>query len=164
MTGEEFTRQLHQFANEIQDFADNVFPYLAGDISVNHFKENFDKEGFVNGGLQPWEDVKRRDKDSPWYGFEPANNGGFSPTRATDPILKNTNELFDAIEYDVRGAGEVAIVNDKPYAAIHNEGGTAYIFGKTPFEMPQRKFIGYSLELDEKLVDMLVEELDRIIK
>lgn len=163
MDGEEFARLLQQHADRIEDFCENTFPHLAGDIAVNHFKENFDKEGFVNNGLQPWKDVKRRDPESPWYGFEPANKKQFSSTRAKDPILKNTSELFRAIDYDPRGNGEVAIVNDKPYAQVHNEGGTAYIFGKKAFTMPKRQFIGPSAELDEKEVEMLTEELDGII-
>jgi len=164
MDGEEFARLLQDHANEIQDFVDNVFPYLAGDIAVNHFKENFEKEGFVDNGLHPWKDVERRDKDSPWYGFEPANKGGFSSTRATDPILKDSTELVEAIDYDTRGNGEVAIVNDKPYAQVHNDGGTAYIFGKKPFEMEKRQFIGHSHELDEKELEMLTDELEQIIE
>lgn len=163
MTGEEFAELLNRNAQEIQDFIDNTFPYLAGDIAVNHFLENFDKEGFVDDGLQPWDDVKRRDEDSPWYGFAPQNKDRFSSTRAEDPILKDTNELRDATDYEPRGNGEVAIINDKEYAQVHNEGGTAYIFGKTPFEMKKRQFIGHSSELDEKELEMLTDELDQII-
>lgn len=164
MDGEEFVRQLQEHAEEILDFADNVFPYLAGDIAVNHFKENFEKEGFVDNGLTPWADVKRRDPESPWYGFEPANKKGFSSTRANDPILKDTTELVEAIDYDPRGNGEVAIINDKPYAQVHNEGGLAYVFGKKPFEMEKRQFIGHSAELDEKELEMMKEELEQILK
>lgn len=164
MTGEEFARMLQEKADEVHDFMENIYPDLAGDIAVNHFRENFDKEGFVDNGLHPWQNVERRDPQSPWYGFESVNKRGFSPTRATDPILKDTNRLFDAIEYEVRGAGEVAIVNDEPYAAVHNDGGMAYIFGKTPFEMPKRQFIGHSKELDEKIEDLLTDELDHILE
>ncbi|NDW10466.1 phage virion morphogenesis protein [Dysgonomonas sp. 520] len=164
MTDEQFIKLLQQNAAEIRDFIDNTFPYLAGDIAVNHFKENFEKEGFVDNGLHPWDDVVRRDSASPWYGFEPTNKNRYSPTRATDPILKNTNELADATDYEVRSPGEVVIVNDKPYAQIHNEGGQAYIFGKTPFTMKKRQFIGDSAELDEKEINMLTDELDKIIK
>ncbi|MFT4223294.1 phage virion morphogenesis protein [Dysgonomonas sp.] len=163
MTGEEFAELLNRNAQEIQDFIDNTFPYLAGDIAVNHFLENFDQEGFVDNGLQPWGDVERRDKDSSWYGFAPQNKDRFSSTRAEDPILKDTNELRDATDYEPRGNGEVAIINDKEYAQVHNEGGEAYIFGKTPFKMKKRQFIGHSAELDEKELEMLTDELDQII-
>lgn len=163
MTGEEFAELLSNNAHEIQEFAENIFPYLAGDIAVNHFRENFDKEGFVNNGLQKWKEVERRKKESSWYGFKPGNKKNFSQTRASDPILKDTNELRDATDYDVRSNGEVAIVNDKSYAEVHNDGGTAYIFGKKPFTMPKRQFIGHSKELDRKLEDMITDELERII-
>lgn len=164
MTPEEFIRKLQESAEEVQEFLDNTWPYIAGDTAVNHFKENFDHEGFMDGGAQPWAEVKRREPDSEWYGFAPNNKNRFSSTRASDPILKDTNELRDATDYEVRGAGEVAIVNDKPYAEVHNEGGTAYVFGKSPFEMKKRQFIGDSKELDEKLENDLTDELDQIIQ
>ena len=164
MTPEEFIKMLQENATEVQEFLDNMWPYIAGDTAVNHFKENFDHEGFMDGGVTPWDDVKRRDNDSEWYGIAPNNKGRLSSTRAADPILKDTNELRDAIDYEVRGAGEVVIVNEKPYAAVHNEGGHAFVFGKTPFEMPKRQFIGDSEELNEKNIDELTNELDNIIQ
>ena len=33
------------------------------------FKRNFELEGFQNGSLSKWKEVKRRDPSSPWYGF-----------------------------------------------------------------------------------------------
>ena len=33
------------------------------------FKRNFELEGFQNGSLSKWKEVKRRDPSSLWYGF-----------------------------------------------------------------------------------------------
>lgn len=164
MDAEEFYKLLEQNAKEIQNFVDDIFPFLAGDIAVNHFRENFAKEGFIDNGLKKWAEVERRKPNSPWYGFAPNNKKQFSPVRAADKILKDTNELQDATDYKVTGKGEVTIVNDKPYAAVHNEGGKAYVFGKKAFQMPKRQFIGHSKELDKKILDMATKEIDKLIK
>lgn len=163
MTGDEFARLLQQQSDEIRDFMDNRFPYYAGDIAVEHFRENFDKQGFVNNGLHPWLEVHRREPTSPWYGRDIRNGGVFSEKRTTDPILHETSELYSAMEYEVRNPGEVTIVNDKPYAAIQNEGGIGNIFGRGSVLIPQRQYVGHSKELDDKVEDMLTDELDNII-
>ena len=45
-------------------------PRMVGKTARDHFRDNFRQGGFVNGGLHRWKDVKRRDPDSKWYGFE----------------------------------------------------------------------------------------------
>ena len=52
-------RDFRHFAGDIQRNAGELVRYFASDaprhvgkMAVNHFKENFTKEGFVNGGLQ----------------------------------------------------------------------------------------------------------------
>lgn len=163
MNGDEFARILREKADEIKDFMDNRYPYYAGDTAVEHFKENFDKEGFVDGGFHPWPEVHRREPASPWYGKDIRNGGVFSEKRTTDPILHETSELFEATGYEVRNPGEVTIVNDKPYAAIHNEGGIGNIFGRGSVIIPQRQFIGHSKELDDKIENLLTDELEQIL-
>lgn len=162
MNGNELEDHLRNMANEIDNYMDNVFPIEASVIVETFVQDNFLQEGFVNNGLQPWQDVKRRDPQSPWYGFQPLNKAQFSQVRATDPILKDTGELFDATKVTT-GRGEVIVSNDKPYAAIHNEGGTAYVFGKTPFQMPQRQFIGHSKELDESIIENIENGINDIV-
>ena len=53
------------FEREKKDIARAV-----GTEAVRHFKENFQREGFMDGGLHRWKDVQRRNPSSPWYGFE----------------------------------------------------------------------------------------------
>lgn len=164
MTPEQFQQRLSAVAKELKTFLDDVAPEIAGNEAVSHFRENFDKEGFVDGGLHRWPEVERRKKDSPWYGFSPTAKGRFSPTRAKDRILHNTGELRDSIDYKVTGKRQVTISSDKPYARVHNEGGTAKIFGKKAFTMPRRRFIGDSRELNERIVKELEQEIGKIIK
>jgi len=163
INGNDFPEHLNHLSTQIEDYIDNVFPIEASVITEHFIEDNFLQEGFLNNGLQPWEDVKRRDSNSPWYGFAPKNKNQFSQTRASDPILKDTNALFEATTIR-QGKGEIIVTNDRPYAEIHNEGGTAYIFGKKPFQMPKRQFIGHSKELNEAIIECLENGINRIIK
>jgi phage gpG-like protein len=164
MTPEVFKQRLISNQKEIEDYIKNIAPEIAGNEAVAHFRENFGKEGFVDGGLHPWPEVKRRDPDSPWYGYSPVTKSRFSPTRASDRILHDTGELMDSIDYRVTGPGEATISSDKPYAHVHNEGGYAKIFGKKLFIMPRRQFIGESQELNERIISELTRDIAKILK
>jgi hypothetical protein len=128
MTPEQFSRQLEEMASEINEFVNDVAPELAGDIAVNHFKENFEKEGFVNNGVQPWAQVERRKPQSPWYGYKYGSKTP-SPTRANDKILHDTGELHDSIEYDANGDGTVTVTCSEP---PHCEKEETYFFRLAP--------------------------------
>ncbi|NLN73830.1 MAG: hypothetical protein GX140_06255 [Bacteroidales bacterium] len=52
-------------------------------------------------------------------------------------LLSVTNELFNSINYDVKG-NTVIIRSDKEYSAIHNWGGT--IHSQVPVTPKMRKF------------------------
>ena len=59
LTPEQFSQLIEQHAKEIQQCIDRTLPIKAGAIAVAHFKENFQKGGFVNSGLQAWTPAKR---------------------------------------------------------------------------------------------------------
>jgi phage gpG-like protein len=146
---------------------------------VDYYKESFDNEGWEG---KKWPEVKRRDPKSPWYGFTPGKNHtekkraegkrkaevtvrkNFDTDATTRPILHGENtELRDAI-----GAhplpGKVVVRNEKPYASVHNNGEKAKVFGKHPFVMPKRQFIGNSEKLNERIREKLQRDIDRILK
>ena len=50
-----------------------------------------------------------------------------------------------------RNEWNVVVWSTKIYAKIHNEGLMGLAFGKYPFKMPKRKFMGDSKILDKKL-------------
>lgn len=164
----------------IEHVVGNVIPRKVGTEAVRHFKDNFRKEGFVNGGLHKWKEVKRRDPSSPWYGFDykgdkrgdfpgKTNAKGkrkyrkrlnFSRAATKRAILTGpTAELQDSIAYDA-SPGKVSIYSDKPYAAVQNDGGTIKVFGKHRVQLPKRQFIGHSKELDDKIT----KTIDNTIK
>ncbi|MDR1173095.1 MAG: hypothetical protein LBL24_11640 [Bacteroidales bacterium] len=48
----EFVKKLEDNAREILDYAGNEAPRILGNTAKNFFMENFQQEGFVNGGLR----------------------------------------------------------------------------------------------------------------
>lgn len=87
----------------MMDYIERDVPVVIGVESVNHFKENFQNEGFDN---QKWASRKTKRLGS------------------TDgqKILTKSGDLAESIDYRVEG-DTVIIYSDLPYAQIHNEGG-----------------------------------------
>lgn len=168
-------------------WAKNRLPRLVGKTAVDHFKDNFRQEGFVDGGLHKWPEVERRKPDSPWYGFrykgEKRTSYRFKRDRKSGKTLKsktqkklnfsraatrwnilhNGGDLKDSIRYDKTPEG-VVILSDLPYAAVQNNGGPIHIFGKKTVQLPPRPFIGHSAELDRKIEETIEKGLDEIFK
>jgi len=156
-----FERQLNEKMTEINAFVSEDVPDIIGVEAVNYFKESFDRESFDGN---PWKDVERRNPESPWYGFSHLSNKNFSEARTTAKILSGeTGELRNAITY-VKAPGAVTILNEKPYAEVHNYGLPAKIFGKKSFVMPKRTFMAHSEELQKNIEDKMTGELINIIK
>ena len=163
--------------------AHSVLPIVIGKTAVDHFRENFVKQGFVNNGTQKWDNVKRRDPKSPWYGFdykgEKRTEYRFTRDRKTgktkaaanqkklnfstaatkrDVLTSQRKELYNNIRYAPQ-AGGVAIISDLPYSKAQNEGGTIKVFGKHPARLPKRQFIGESKELSAKIMQEILKHL-----
>ena len=148
---------------EIKQFRDRDLPDIVGTEAVNHYKENFANEGFTDQTNEKWQDVKRRDPNSPWYGFSYKAKKNFSESRTTDKILTGeTKELQNSIDYEKK-PGRVTVYSDKKYAAVHQFGLQAKIFGKKPFKMPARPFIGKSAVLEKNIHDKIQRTLNKII-
>ncbi|WP_297096407.1 phage virion morphogenesis protein [uncultured Draconibacterium sp.] len=144
----------------------NDAPRIVGKMGVDHFKENFDKEGFVNNGLQKW------------------------PERKTDTGRKTltgeTRELQDSIDYKTDIA-KTSWGTDKVYGSIHNRGGKTKAHTIRPrakkglkfmgkggavirkkvnhpgSNIPQRQFIGHSKELIEKVNQRIEKDVTKIL-
>ena len=55
------------------------------------------------------------------------------------------------------------VSNEKPYAHIHNYGGPAKVYGKTPFVMPRRQFMGPAKALTRRLKERITRDLTHIL-
>lgn len=175
-----FTRVQQLFRREL--------PRIAGHEAQEHFVDNFRRGGFVDNGLHKWPDVKRRDKSSPWYGFEYKGEKrtfyafsrnkksgkthkaarqkrlNFSQAATTRTVLTSKrNYLMNSIR-NRSGPGKATVFTTAPHAQIHNEGGEFKVFGKHTAQMPQRKFMGHSAELDKKIEQQISRQIESIFK
>ena len=58
-------RELERRMTQINRWIERDLPRQVGVMAVNHFKRDFELEGFQNGSLSKWKEVKRRDPSSP---------------------------------------------------------------------------------------------------
>ncbi len=164
MSPEEMQRLLATKIDELKRYQEQDLPHIVGKEAVDHFQDSFTNEGFTDETTEQWPEVERRKPDSPWYGFSLNTKNRFSPTRAKDKILTGeTNELRNSIDYQV-SPGKVRVQTDKPYAAVHQFGMQAKVFGKKAFTMPKRPFIGRSKKLEENIYQKINRDLKRILK
>lgn len=148
MTPEQFAKMIEQNAAEIRMLTDRILPIKAGAIAKKHFRENFEKGGFVDNGLQEWKPAKRL---SLKYG-----------DKKNKTLMSSRKHLYSNT-LDIPQRGSVKIENRTPYAAAHNEGTTTA--GKNRnVTIPRRQFIGDSAELTEKIKEVIKKEVYKILK
>ncbi|MDD7438590.1 MAG: phage virion morphogenesis protein [Bacteroidales bacterium] len=149
---------------ELQEFMrSQALKDIVGTEAVNHYKRSFEDEGFTDETLNPWKEVERRNPESPWFGHS-GQTGKFSLERTSAPILSGeTGELKNAIRYTYLPDG-VRVSNSAPYAAVHQYGLPAKIYGKKPFTMTPRPFIGRSKALKRNIEDKIKRQMLDIIK
>lgn len=152
----EFSKLFAQRMEEVDNFlrGDDVKDIM-GIEAVNHFKQSFTNEGFTDSTLEKWAEVERRKPGSPWY-----KKGRAGATRKI--LSGETKLLAESIKY-VYVSGGVRISNYTSYAAVHQFGGSAKIFGKTPFQMKARPFMGKSRVLKENIENIITDEIKNIL-
>lgn len=157
---EAFAKKMEEVTRFVQ--GDDIKDIM-GVEAVNHFKESFKNEGFTDNSLEKWRDVKRRDPESPWYGRS-GQTGKFSQARTAAKILTGeTEELQSSISYD-RTAEGARITNAAPYASVHQFGiSDGKAFGKYPFTLPARPFMGKSIALKQNIEDKITTEIKQIL-
>jgi phage gpG-like protein len=129
MTLEQLKQQIEQKMSAVRYYVDKQVYKAIGEEAVQEFTENFDKESFDG---KKWQNVKRRDPNSPWYGHS-GQTRKFSDSRTTAKILDGeTGDLRASTTFNQKGKGAI-ISNEKEYAIVHNEGfdGVASIPSKT---------------------------------
>lgn len=160
-----FNSQFSDKMNELNKFvqSDDIKDIMGAE-AIAVFQENFAEEGFIgDNGVKKWDDVKRRDPASDWYGHS-GQTGKFSAARTTAKILTGeTNELQNAFSYDKTATGAI-IRNSAIYAAVHQFGLQAKIYGKKAFQMIARPFMGKSEKLKENIENKIVFEIKKILE
>lgn len=98
-----------------------LLPKKLANEAINHFKDNWRKQGFDDNTVSAWKQRKNKDVG-----------------RA---ILVKTGRLRRSFNSFIESNNRVRVENDTPYSVYHNYGTS---------KMPQRKFMGRSRNLDEK--------------
>jgi len=155
MTPKEFQHQLAEMTVEIKRLNDKA-PRIFGKIAVDIYTRNFQREGFLNNGLQPWQEVKRR-------------QGGTKGAAASRKILTGeTGNLGRSFDYQAEKS-KVRIYNDAlsaggfPYGTVHNE-GVSNAGRLRNVTIPKRQIIGESEELNQACQAEIDRKLKSIFK
>lgn len=159
----EFAQKFPEKMQQVKEFVEKDARDVMGTEAIEHFRESFTNEGFTDENLEKWPEVERRKTDSDWYGHS-GQTGKFSAARTTAKILTGeTNELQNAFSYKHTETG-VRVINDKAYAAVHQFGLQAYIYGKKAFTMLKRPFVGRSRVMVKKINTELKSRIIEILK
>jgi len=137
------TESLKRKINALNALKDELPTILANDM-VNFFKKSFRKQGWDDGGTQPWSPRKKQDSG-----------------RA---ILVKTGDLSQSPEVESANWKRIRIKSDLPYSAIHNEGKQGLAWGKHSFKMPKRKFMGNSRTLTNQLKEKMEKKMNIVFR
>jgi phage gpG-like protein len=122
---------------------------LIGNEAKNFFVNSWRLQGFEDRSVQKWTPRKKQDKK-----------------RAGRAILVDSGDLKRSIIREPVNKTQlsVKISTDSDYAKIHNEGLMGKAYGKYPFKMPKRQFMGDSYKLNELCKKIIISQLDKIFK
>ena len=155
MNIDDFARMFPAKMEELTEFVTgNDIKDIVGMEAVNHFKQSFVNEGFTDGAVEKWPEVERRKPESKWY-----KDGADSGRKILSGITK---KLQDSISYTYIDGG-VKVSNATVYAAVHQFGLQAKIYGKKTFTMKARPFMGDSAVLRENINKEISTEIKKII-
>ncbi len=147
---------LKVMAVEIEKAINKDIPIVIAKRAVDFFKNNFQQEGFQDGSLKKWKEVKRRSAESLKRGKR-GNVLKRQPADQTRKILTGrTGNLGRSIQWELKGNGKVLIFSDAEYAEAHNEGTTTAGRGNST-TIEQRQFVGDSVDVER----IVTEEVER---
>lgn len=128
-------------------------PIVLGNVAKNFFLATFRKGGFTDVGFKRWKQRRKR-----------LGRGRTSPTLKEAATLVQTGKLKRSIRVRPATFRITRIFTNVVYAAIHNFGLQGLAFGKAPFKMPEREFIGNSRILERKLEQRILREVNKVFK
>jgi phage gpG-like protein len=170
----EISQDLFRIEANLKDIVHRA-PREVGVIVVNHFKDNFVKQGFDDFGIDPW---AKRKKDR-----------GSDIGRA---ILVKSGRLKNSIRVVRADTTEIVVGTDVSYARVHNDGlqvtqaarsetfnrnrstngkfskgtkkGAGFTFKERNFKMPKRQFMGDSGHLNQTVDSWYTSNIQKAIK
>lgn len=172
MTAEEIRQRIVSVQEQVVREVNNNLPRRIGNAAVSMTNQNFRDAGWRDGTLKKWPTTLRqrsKGKDSQYL-----------------PLHSRREHLSRSTQYKVTAPGEVTVSNPVPYASVHNDGfdGTVSVGahqrtigrGKNKgkrysvrafsrkMHIPQRKFLGRSRELTERINTLVNDAIERIMK
>lgn len=123
-------------------------PIKIANETKNYFLSSWSKQGWDG---EMWRPPLRKSK-----------KGGSS--RNNSATLVQSGRLRRDVANSLKQANFDKIIFrvQSPYAQIHNEGLMGKAFGKYPFKMPKRQFIGQTRELTNKQMGIIKKEAGSI--
>lgn len=148
MTPQDFEQLIRRHGRQLVRLMQRELPVKAGAMARAHFRQNFQKGGFVDDTLKPWKPSKR-------IGTAKGAEGRYKT------LMSSRNHLYNSINYKT-APYRATVYTNVHYADVHNEGLRAGR-GKG-FQMPKRSFIGPSKALDRKVLALVEKEALKTLK
>lgn len=130
-----------------------TLPIILGKEAKNFFLDSFRRRGFTDFNLKRW--IPRRKR---------LGKGRTSSTLIEPATLIKTGTLRRSIRVSPTTFRLTKVFTKLKYAAIHNFGLQGLAFGKNPFKMPERKFLGNSRVLEIRLEKKILKEVNKAFK
>ena len=153
MKAKDFIHRLRAFSA-----LNRTLPILVGEHAKNFFIKSFKNQGFEDNGVKKWQARKGE-----------IGVGGLSrikkKTKSSRAILigEGSGNLMKSIRIESASMRRIKIVSDVDYAKIHNEGLMGKAWGKHPFKMPKRQFIGKSATLNREITDIITKNIKKAL-
>lgn len=149
MSPEQFNINIKRQQQKLSTAINKQLPKIIGKRAVSIFKQNFQLEGFQDGAVEKWQEVKRR-----------ANPRAKGAAKTRKILTGKTADLGRSLKYET-GAASVTIFSDVIYADVHNLGLRAGR-GKG-FKMPKRQFIGDSEQINQMVDQEITKAINKIL-
>lgn len=147
MTPQEFKDIIRKNKEQLKRAISRTIPVKVATTAQHHFRDNFRKSGF-DGGMRPWQRSKRQ-------------NDPKHPDRNYKTLMSRRERLYRSISKKTEPAKAI-VYTEVPYAKAHNE-GTNNAGRNHNVHIPKRQFMGESRTLHQKCLDVINQELQKIL-
>ena len=153
MTPQQFTALVKTKEKEIRDAIHRRLPVKIGRMATDHFQDNFRRSGYVDGGLHPWPVTRRQQNSAP----------GGSATVTTHPHVTPKMRKYAWAQFFKNGGKGATVPAGSPAGLWKALALTKKDKLTVTAKIPQRKFLGQSQELSEKVSQTVENEIKNIL-
>ena len=146
--------KIPQLISKVDFAVKDTIAILARDAN-QHFRKSFSNEGFTDEVLQKW---KPREKQIRGTGLVRLKYKHVN----TKQTLTKSGRLRNSIKTSL-GRNIAVLTSSLPYSAIHNDGLMGRAWGKYPFKMPKRQFMGNSRSLERRSQAKFIAKINTAI-